>query len=142
MVGNSSGSPPASQTPRLTASATSRRCALQLVSSLHELQMPITGRSPNTSLEKPCAPVQERLTKLFRVTPLNQFWLRSFMAPSLLHNAIFLKKLAGAVPRDDHTAVVVGADQVAVVYRHTADLDGTRIAITSQRPFESAGVRP
>ena len=49
MVGNSSGRPPASQTPRLTCSATIRRCALQVVSSLHELQMPITGRPSNTS---------------------------------------------------------------------------------------------
>ena len=43
MVGNSSGNPPAAQTPRFTASATWRRCALQLVSSLQELQMPMTG---------------------------------------------------------------------------------------------------
>ena len=49
IVGNSSGSPPASQTPRLTCSATIRRCALQVVSSLHELQMPITGRPSKTS---------------------------------------------------------------------------------------------
>ena len=43
MVGNSSGNPPAAHTPRLTASATVRRCALQLFSSLQELQMPMTG---------------------------------------------------------------------------------------------------
>ena len=43
MVQNSSGNPPASHTPRLTASATWRKCALQLLSSLQELQMPITG---------------------------------------------------------------------------------------------------
>jgi hypothetical protein len=43
MVGNSSGKPPATHTPRFTASATVRRCALQLFSSLQELQMPITG---------------------------------------------------------------------------------------------------
>ena len=49
MVGNSSGRPPASQTPRFTCSATIRRCALQVVSSLQELQMPITGRPSNTS---------------------------------------------------------------------------------------------
>jgi hypothetical protein len=64
------------------------------------------------------------------------------MAPSLLHNDIFLKKLAGAVPRDYNAAVVVAADQIAVVYWHAADLDGTRIAITSLRPFEPAAVRP
>ena len=49
IVGNSSGRPPASQTPRLTCSATIRRCALHVVSSLHELQMPITGRPSKTS---------------------------------------------------------------------------------------------
>src|SRR3989449_6763687 len=35
MVGNSRGKPPALHTPRLTASATCLRCALQLVSSDH-----------------------------------------------------------------------------------------------------------
>src|SRR5689334_19863120 len=79
MVGNSSGRPPASQTPRLTASATIRRCALQLVSSLQELQMPITGRPSKTSRENPCAPVHERWLKAFRLTPPNQFWLRNFI---------------------------------------------------------------
>src|SRR2546427_9513270 len=39
MVGNSRGKPPALHTPRLTASATCLRCALQLVSSDHELAM-------------------------------------------------------------------------------------------------------
>ena len=43
ITGNSSGKPPAAHTPRFTASATCRRCALQLFSSLNELQMPITG---------------------------------------------------------------------------------------------------
>ncbi len=49
IVGNSSGRPPASQTPRLTCSATIRRWALHVVSSLHELQIPITGRPSKTS---------------------------------------------------------------------------------------------
>ena len=44
MVGNSSGSPPACSTPRLTAAASPRKWMLQLTSSLHELQTPITGR--------------------------------------------------------------------------------------------------
>src|SRR5437879_9487779 len=48
MVGNSRGKPPALHTPRLTASATCLRCALQLVSSDHELAMPITGRPSKT----------------------------------------------------------------------------------------------
>src|SRR5438067_1403552 len=44
MVGNSSGRPPASRTPRLTASASDRKCKLQLTSSDQELQIPTTGR--------------------------------------------------------------------------------------------------
>ena len=48
IVGNSSGNPPADQTPRFTASATWRRCALQLLSSDHEFAMPMTGRPSNT----------------------------------------------------------------------------------------------
>ena len=55
MVGNSSGKPPACHTPRLTASATARRWALQCVSSHQELQMPITGRPRKTSSPKPFA---------------------------------------------------------------------------------------
>src|SRR5438105_1718579 len=51
IVGNSSGKPPADHTPRLTASATWRRCALQFVSSDHELAMPITGRPSNVIAE-------------------------------------------------------------------------------------------
>jgi len=53
MVGNSSGMPPAIRTPRLTAAATSRRCALQLLSSLHELQMPTTGLPSKMSEANP-----------------------------------------------------------------------------------------
>ena len=60
MVGNSSGKPPAAQTPRFTASATCRRCALQLVSSLQELQMPMTGRPSNICSLKPSALIHER----------------------------------------------------------------------------------
>ena len=60
MVGNSRGNPPAAQTPRFTASATWRRCALQFVSSLHELQMPMTGLFRNTESEKPSVFIQER----------------------------------------------------------------------------------
>src|SRR5437870_3918986 len=43
IVGNSSGKPPADSAPRFTASATCRRCALQVVSSDHEFAMPIPG---------------------------------------------------------------------------------------------------
>ena len=44
ITGNSSGTPPACQTPCLTASARLRRWALQWVSSLQELQIPTIGR--------------------------------------------------------------------------------------------------
>src|SRR6188768_114677 len=43
MIGNSNGNPPASNTPRFTISACSRKWALQGVSSLNVLQIPITG---------------------------------------------------------------------------------------------------
>ena len=55
IVGNSSGKPPADQTPRLTASATCLRCALQFVSSDQELAMPITGRPSKTRSLNPSA---------------------------------------------------------------------------------------
>ena len=53
MAGNSSGKPPASQTPRLTCSARSRSPALQGVSSDQVLQMPITGRPSKASSGRP-----------------------------------------------------------------------------------------
>ncbi len=60
IVGNSMGNPPALHTPRFTASATCRRCALQVVSSDQELAMPMTGRPSNTTSEKPSLLVHER----------------------------------------------------------------------------------
>ena len=53
MLGNSSGTPPNARTPRLTASATSRKWALQLVNSLQELQIPTIGLRSNTSAGNP-----------------------------------------------------------------------------------------
>ena len=53
ITGNSTGNPPASQTPRLTCSASWRKCALHGVSSDQVLQMPITGRPSNTSCGYP-----------------------------------------------------------------------------------------
>src|SRR5690606_3359407 len=47
ITGNSTGKPPASSTPCLTDSASSRKCALHGVSSDHVLQIPITGLSRN-----------------------------------------------------------------------------------------------
>ncbi len=76
MVGNSSGKPPAESTPRFTASATCRRCALQLVSSDQELAMPITGRPSNISSLKPSALIHERWEKPSRSFLPNQLWLR------------------------------------------------------------------
>ena len=42
-TGNSTGNPPDSRMPRLTCSASLRKCALQGVSSDHVLQMPMMG---------------------------------------------------------------------------------------------------
>src|ERR1044071_4648117 len=78
MVGNSSGNPPAESTPRLTASATWRRCALQLASSDHEFAMPITGRPSNMWSLKPSALSHERWTRPSRSERPNQLRLRSF----------------------------------------------------------------
>jgi len=44
ITGNSNGTPPISQTPRLTCSASSRKWPLHGVSSDHVLQMPMIGR--------------------------------------------------------------------------------------------------
>src|SRR5262245_44436075 len=77
IVGNSSGKPPAERTPRLTASATCRRCALQLVSSDHELAMPMTGRPSNMASLKPSAFTHERWAKPSRSFLPNQLRLRS-----------------------------------------------------------------
>src|SRR5215213_8134139 len=63
MTGNSTGSPPASQTPRLTCSAMVRRCALHGVSSDQVLQMPTTGRPSNTSAGRPWLRIQLRWMK-------------------------------------------------------------------------------
>src|SRR5690606_13069680 len=48
ITGNSTGNPPASDTPLLTDSANSRKWALQGVSSDHVLHIPITGRPSNS----------------------------------------------------------------------------------------------
>src|SRR5690606_41779355 len=53
ITGNSSGKPPASYTPRLTCSASSRNEELQGVSSDQVLQIPITGRPSNISCGRP-----------------------------------------------------------------------------------------
>src|SRR5205807_9085374 len=80
MVGNSRGKPPALHTPRLTASATCLRCALQLVSSDHELAMPITGRPSKTRSLNPSVLSHERWTKPSRSLRPNQLRLLSWCA--------------------------------------------------------------
>src|SRR5256712_13551885 len=75
MVGNSRGKPPALHTPRLTASATCLRCALQLGSSDHELAMPITGRPSKTRSLNPSVLSHERWTKPSRSLRPNQLRL-------------------------------------------------------------------
>ncbi len=59
-TGNSSGTPPASSTPRFTCSTSSRKCALQGVNSEKVLQMPMTGRPSNASSGKPLFFIQLR----------------------------------------------------------------------------------
>ncbi len=80
MVGNSSGQPPASHTPRFTDSATRRRCTLHDVSSDHELQMPMTGRPSNTSGANPSARIQLRWMNPSRSRFPNHSALRSTYA--------------------------------------------------------------
>ena len=53
IVGNSSGNPPAAITPRLTCSASPRRCELQWVASDHEFAIPMTGLPANDSSDQP-----------------------------------------------------------------------------------------
>src|SRR5207249_10498468 len=77
MVGNSTGKPPPLQTPRLTASATCRRWALQFVSSDQELAMPTTGRPSNTASLNPSALSHERWTSPSRSFRPNQLRLLS-----------------------------------------------------------------
>ncbi len=85
MVGNISGSPPACHTPRLTASATSVRCALQGASSEALVAMPMTGRPSNTSCPKPWLRIQERYSMPLRPRAPNQAWLRRlFSRPSVM----------------------------------------------------------
>ena len=74
MVGNSSGQPPACQTPRLTASASSRKWMWQWFSSLQVWAMPMTGLARSMS-SKPDALNQAR-----RVRPQS----RASSAPRVL----------------------------------------------------------
>ncbi len=50
IVPNSIGKPPASRTPALTCSASTRSVMLQGVTSFHELAMPICGFSQSSSV--------------------------------------------------------------------------------------------
>src|SRR5262245_65379548 len=63
IVGNSRGNPPACHTPRFTASATRRKCALQFVSSLQLFEMPMTGRPRKTSSVNPSVLTHARCRK-------------------------------------------------------------------------------
>ena len=81
IVGNSSGSPPACRTPRLTASASPRKWRLQLTSSDQELQMPITGRPSSAAREMPSACSEARWMKPARSWAPNQRALRRDCVP-------------------------------------------------------------
>ena len=69
IVGNSSGRPPASDTPRFTATATSNRATLQGLSSDHELQIPMTGRRPTSSAPHPAPRSHARRRVGFSASP-------------------------------------------------------------------------
>src|SRR6202044_2317602 len=85
ITGNSSGKPPASHTPRLTHSASSRKCALQGFNSEKVLQMPMTGRPSNRSCGHPWFFIQLRWPKPSRSFFPNQPRLRSVsFVPSAL----------------------------------------------------------
>src|SRR5215813_11596042 len=76
ITGNSTGNPPACSTPRLTDSASPRRWMLQLTSSDHELQIPITGRPRNVSSVTPVDLSQDRCRKPSRSLRSNHSSLR------------------------------------------------------------------
>src|SRR5262249_7206666 len=94
MTGNSSGKPPDSQTPRLTNSAISRKCALQGVSSDQVLQMPIMGRPSNRSCGQPWFFIQLRYTKPSRSRRPYHSWERSFFIRSSWLSALGSQLLA------------------------------------------------
>src|SRR5713101_1299685 len=77
IVGNSRGKPPADHTPRFTASATWRRCALQFVSSDQEFAIPTTGRPSKTASLNPSVLSHERCAKPSRSLRPNQLRLLS-----------------------------------------------------------------
>jgi hypothetical protein len=71
-TGNSTGKPPASSTPRLTCSASLRKCALQGVNSDHVLQMPMMGLPWNSWSGMPWFFIQLRYMKPFLSALPNQ----------------------------------------------------------------------
>ena len=77
IVPNSSGSPPAISTPRRTASARPRKWRLQLTSSDHGLQIPITGLPASALREMPSEWIEARWMKPEISLPPNQRRLRS-----------------------------------------------------------------
>src|SRR3989338_4883321 len=119
IVGNSSGKPPALQTPRLTASATWRRWALQVLSSDHEFAIPTTGRPSKTRSLKPSARRYARFMSPSRVRRPNQLRLRSVVMWNLPGMMIYFRALRehaqrgrtrrGDVRHAEH-AVGVGAE--------------------------------
>src|ERR1700761_9173042 len=76
IAGNSSGKPPACQTPRLTDSATRCRWTLHGASSDQVVAIPITGRPSNTSDVNPWLRIQDRWFIPARPLAPNQAELR------------------------------------------------------------------
>src|SRR5262249_274677 len=90
VTGNSNGPPPASQIPRLTCSAITRKCALHGVSSDHVLQMPTIGRPSNTSRGS-VRPIQLRWMNPSLSRLPNQARDRNVLPPnfSLMHPGVY-----------------------------------------------------
>ncbi|GAA4773673.1 hypothetical protein GCM10025784_21620 [Citricoccus nitrophenolicus] len=72
IVGNSRGRPPAARTPALTSAASSPSPALQGLSSLAVLAMPITGERRTSSAENPAPRKNARCSSPSWVSPRNR----------------------------------------------------------------------
>src|SRR5919109_2606367 len=104
MTGNSSGKPPAWSTPRLTASASPRRCTLQFTSSDQLLQIPITGRPRKLSSLTPVDFSHERCRNPSRSRRSSHSELRRPLAwsypPLRIVGMCFLSDLGGVLEDD------------------------------------------
>src|SRR4029079_5787810 len=97
IAGNSTGKPPACNTPRLTSSARSRRCVWQKLISLQVLMMAIPGLSRKSAASKPPCRNRARCPNARRSLTPSQRWLRS--SSGLLRLLILAGALSALVDR-------------------------------------------